>query len=77
MKLLKNSFLGTVFLFALGTASIAGTSNAIDEVDNALMFSCSQTHATCNRLYPPGDFGGFDRCMVRGGCAGEQPIQSL
>jgi len=46
-------------------------------VDNALMFSCSQTHATCNRLYPPGDFGGFDRCMVRGGCAGEQPIQSL
>jgi hypothetical protein len=41
MKLLKNSFLGTVFLFALGTVSIAGTSNATDDVDNVFMFTDS------------------------------------
>ncbi|TXE16815.1 hypothetical protein ES731_13445 [Psychroflexus gondwanensis] len=69
MKLLKNSFLGTVFLFALGTASIAGNSNTTDvKVQEIAVKVCSLTYSACDDLYPT-DYNGFDQCMQRGGCS--------
>lgn len=71
MKLLKHSFLGTIFLLALGSASIASTSSVTNLEDEALLFTCSQTFTACDRLYPD-DYNGFNQCMIRGGCAGEE-----
>ena len=74
MKLLKNSFLGTVFLLAIGSASIAGTSSTIEA--EVAFFNCSDSHTRCNELYPD-DFDGFDKCMGRADCNGEASIQSM
>lgn len=74
MKLLKNSFLGTVFLLAVGSASIAGTFTSNDGSEATMLFNCYDTHTRCNDLYPS-DYNGFDRCMSRGGCDTEAQIQ--
>lgn len=66
MKLLKKSFLGIAFLLALGFTSIAGEAEKVTAEED-LLFSCSQTYTSCDRLYPR-SFSGFDACMVRGGC---------
>ncbi|WP_102088096.1 hypothetical protein [Psychroflexus sp. MES1-P1E] len=67
MKLLKNSFLGTVFLLARGSATFAGTSSTIDS--EAYRVPCGTMHTICHYANPS-DFGDFDTCMIRNGCGG-------
>jgi len=46
MKLLKNSFLGTAFLLALGSTSFA-TSNTSENMDEEFEYVCVPTTLSC------------------------------
>ncbi|GAA0751619.1 hypothetical protein [Psychroflexus lacisalsi] len=63
MKLLKNSFLGTVFLVAISSAISAATANDAEE----LRPDCHDTYNFCDYFFPS-DFGEFDSCMTKQGC---------
>lgn len=72
MKFLKNSFLVTVFLLSLGSATMASTSNTID---SEAYTRCGTVHTICHHANPD-DFKDFDNCMIRNGCGGgSQDIQ--
>lgn len=66
--------MGTVFLFAIGSASIAGTSS---KIESEAYTRCGTVHTICHYANPD-DHGDFDNCMTRNGCGGgSQEIQNL
>ncbi|MDT0294320.1 hypothetical protein ACFQ3R_01310 [Mesonia ostreae] len=68
MKLFKTSFLGAIFLFSIGSVSIAATSNTAKDAEMRKKVDCNTVFTVCDRAFPH-NFTQFDQCMINNGCA--------
>lgn len=67
MKIFKSITFGMICLFGFAVMAVGPQ----DSPESSFTLNaCSITYSECDRLYP-GDYSGFNACMLRGGCGGE------